>query len=175
DVYKRQGYSQVRVSGCEPTIAFDHLEELIGLFDSDRRYLFVLETNGILIGAYKEYAERLSRFKKFHVRVSIKGCNSEEFSMLTLADPRGFELQLNALKNLIDEGVSCHPAVMLSFSDSTSRYKLLDRLKSIDDRLVEDFEEEYVFLYPHVEVKLREYGLKPRIAFKPNYIPEDLI
>jgi len=175
DICIRRGYRQVRVSGCEPTLVFDHLEELIGLFESDGRYLFILETNGILIGAYREYAERLSRFRKLHVRVSIKGCSPEEFSMLTLADPRGFELQLNALKNLVDEGVSCHPAVMLSFSDPESKARLLDKLRGIDDRFVEEFEEEYVFLYPHVEAKLREYGLKPRIAFKPDNIPEDLI
>jgi len=175
DICMRRGYSQVRVSGCEPTIAFDHLEELISLSESSNRYLFILETNGILIGAYREYAERLSRFKKLHVRVSIKGCDPREFSKLTLADPRGFDLQIEALKNLIDEGVSCHPAVMLSFSDPESKAKLVDRLRSIDEKLVEELEEEYVFLYPHVEYKLREYGLKPRIAFKPDAIPEDLI
>jgi uncharacterized Fe-S cluster-containing radical SAM superfamily protein len=175
EICARRGYRQVRVSGCEPTIAFNHLEELIRLFESEGRYLFILETNGILIGAYRGYTERLSEFRNLHVRVSIKGCSPDEFSMLTLAEPSGFELQLNALKNLIDEEVSCHPAVMLSFSSDESKAKLIDRLKAIDDKLVEGFEEEYVFLYPHVEAKLKEYGLKPRIAFKPDAIPNDLI
>ncbi len=95
--------------------------------------------------------------------------------MLTGAKPEAFNLQLKALKNLLDYGVSCHPAVMLSFSSKREFQNLLEILMDIDKKLVEEVEEEYVFLYPHVVERLRKSGIKPKIAYKPNKIPEELI
>ncbi len=171
---KRHGYKQIRVSGNEPTIGREHLLKLLELVDQTD-YLFILETNGILIGADKSYAKDLSKFRRVHVRVSIKGTSPSEFRMLTGAKEEAFELQLKALSNLLDYGVSCHPAVMLSFSEKENVRRLLERLAEIDPVLVEDFEEEYVFLYPHVVKRLRKAGIKPKIAYRPGKIPEELI
>ncbi len=166
-ICERRGYRQVRVSGCEPTIAFDHLLQLLDLVEASGRYLFILETNGILLGARREYAEELGKYSCVHVRVSIKGCTPEEFSKLTMAKPEAFELQLKALENLLDAGVSCHAAVMASFSTKASFRELLSRLAEIDPVLAANVEEEYVILYPHVAEQLRKRGLWPRVAYKP--------
>lgn len=171
---KRFGYEQLRVSGNEPTIGKEHLLKLLELIDQTR-YKFILETNGILIGHDAEYARELSRFKCVHVRVSIKGTNQQEFSRLTGAVPEAFHLQLKALENLLDAGVSCHPAVMLSFSSEENFHKLIERLREIDSRLAEEVEEEYVFLYPHVLERLRIAGIKPRVAYEPNRVPKELV
>uniref|UniRef100_A0A7J3ZLU8 Radical SAM protein n=1 Tax=Fervidicoccus fontis TaxID=683846 RepID=A0A7J3ZLU8_9CREN len=176
DIVKRRGYVQVRVSGGEPTISMRHLERLLMLFDERApNVLFILETNGIVIGSDRSAAKRLSGFKRLHVRVSLKGCDEREFSMLTGAKPEAFRLQLQALKNLLDAGVSCHPAVMLSFSVESSFNELVERLAEIDEELVKELEEEYVFLYAHVKEILRRHGLTPRRAFSPDSIPEELI
>jgi len=174
-VASRRGYRQLRVSGNEPTLGREHLLRLLELVEESKRYLFILETNGILIGHDPSYARDLARFSRVHVRVSLKGASPEEFSRLTGAHPEAFNLQLKALENLVDAGVPCHPAVMLSFSSKDSVEKLKARLRSIDPRLEEEFEEEYVFLYPHVAKRLREAGLQPRVAYSPNNIPEELI
>ncbi len=173
-IARKRKYRQVRVSGGEPTISRSHLLRLLELTDAEG-LIFILETNGILIGADKSYARALSQFERLHVRVSLKGASPREFSRLTGADPRAFELQLKALENLLDEGVSVHPAVMLSFSNKEDVKMLVERLREIDPLLVEELEEEYVFLYPHVVQKLKEEGVWPRIAYDPRRIPKELI
>ncbi|MEM1538331.1 MAG: radical SAM protein [Candidatus Nezhaarchaeales archaeon] len=172
---KKHGYTQLRVSGNEPTLGRDHLLRLLELVEGHGGYTFILETNGILLGYDVEYAKALSRFSRVHVRVSLKGTNSNEFAMLTGAVPEGFELQLKALKNLINAGVSCHPAVMLSFSTDEGLNELLERIKGIDVSLAENLEEEYVFLYPHVERRLKAAGITPRLAYSPSDIPKELV
>lgn len=170
----KRGYRQLRVSGGEPTIGRKHLIQLLELFEKTG-YLFILETNGILLGAFRDYAKEISRFRNVHVRVSLKGCSPEEFSKLTGAKPEAFQLQLKALKNLLDFGVSVHPAVMLSFSSKESLERLTEELRRIDEELVEELEPEYVFLYPHVVKLMKKHGLKPRLAYHPDNIPEELI
>ncbi len=174
-IASRRGYRLMRVSGNEPTIARSHLIALLELVEAAGKYTFVLETNGILLGHDKSYARDLSRFTRVHVRVSLKGATPEEFARLTGAKPEAFELQLKALENLLDAGVRCHPAVMLSFSTGQSLAWLEDRLREIDPVLVEELEEEYVFLYPHVVERLKRAGLRPRVAYHPSNIPEDLV
>lgn len=166
------GYGQLRVSGNEPTIGREHLLKLLELVDRTR-YKFILESNGILIDS--EYAKRLSEFKRLHVRISLKGTNREEFSLLTGAVPEAFDLQLRALRNLLNAGVSCHPAVMLSFSSEKNFEGLKRRLKEMDPVLADEVEEEYVFLYPHVAERLNKAGIKPRIAYSPGKIPKELV
>jgi len=182
DVYRRlvgiasrKNYRYVRVSGNEPTLAWSHLLKILEYFDQDGRFRFILETNGIVIGADKSKARDLSKFGVIHVRVSLKGTNEEEFQMLTGAGGEFFSYQLKALENLLNYGVRVHPAVMLSFSSDKSVEELKNRLANIDKRLVEEFEEEYVFLYPHVVAQLEKSGLKPRIAYEPSNIPEELV
>lgn len=172
---KKRGYRLVRISGNEPTIGRNHLLKVVELVEQAGGLTFILETNGILIGSDPSYAKDLSRFSKLHVRVSIKGTTPEEFHRLTGAKPEAFELQLQALKNLLDHGVRCHPAVMLSFSSREGREFLVRRLRDIDKVLVEEFEEEYVFLYPHVVERLRRAGITPRVAYSPDNIPEELV
>jgi len=138
-------------------------------------YTFILETNGTLIENDKSYARDLSKFSRLHVRVSLKGASNTEFSVLTGVEARAFDLQLEALKNLLDYGVKYHPAVMLSFSSRESIEELVGRLADIDRSLVEELEEEYVFLYPHVVRRLKRAGLKPHTAYSPTRIPEELI
>ena len=110
----RRGFTQVRISGSEPTIAEEHLLDVLNWVPRD--FLFILETNGILIGFEEGFAKELARFPNLHVRVSLKGTTHEEFSSLTGAEPSAFEWQLKALENLSKREVSCNPSVMISFS-----------------------------------------------------------
>lgn len=169
----QRNYSLVRISGGEPTIGFEHLLQVLDIL-SNYKYTFILETNGILIGYDKKYARELSKYKFLHVRVSLKGTNEEEFSRLTSAESSAFKLQIMALKNLLDENVSCHAAAMLSFSSEEGKLKLIEELKKIDEKLA-DLEEEYVFLYPHVIEILKRRGLFPRVAYEPSKIPSAFV
>jgi uncharacterized Fe-S cluster-containing radical SAM superfamily protein len=164
---KENKINQGRISGGEPTIGRAHLLQILNILQR-RRVRFILETNGILIGEDETYAQELAVFPFVHVRVSLKGCNEEEFSRLTGADPKGFHLQIAALRNLVKAGVSVHPAVMLSFSGREATDQLYHTIWKIDPRLHSEIEKEEVILYPHVLEKLKRANLH----YHSGHIPE---
>jgi len=170
-----RGYRQARVSGGEPTISRTHLIQLLRDLGSLQPLHFILETNGILIGHSRNYARELSGFNFLRVRVSLKGCDEAEFHNLTGASSSGFKLQLEALRNLVDEDVSCHPAVMRSFSSSESFQHLVERLSSIEPRLASQLEIEEVIMYPRVAKRMSRLGLQPKVSHEPARVPEHLI
>lgn len=147
----RKKCRQLRISGNEATLNREHLMELLYLIPS--HYQFILETNGILLGNDRIYCRDLAVFPHLHVRVSLKGCCPEDFKKLTGMNEDGFDLQIRALTNLSEEGVSCHPAVMSCFSGIHERRKLIERLGSID-KSFQNMEEEELILYPEVEKRL---------------------
>jgi len=146
-------YDKVRLSGGEPTMGRRHLLGLLNALDLS--FLFVLETNGILLGADPSYVRQLSVFPNLHVRVSLKGCTPEEFSLLTGADRKGFSLQMQALQHLRDSSMSFNIAVMTRKQHPA---RLLDRLVDLGLGSVM-LEEETVKLYPPVKKRLRRAGL----------------
>jgi len=164
----------VRISGGEPTIGKPHLLQLLDALQG-KGYRFILETNGIPIAIDEDYAKNLSKYDFVHVRVSLKGCNEEEFGMLTGAKADGFKLQLKALQNLVDLGVSCHPSVMVSFSRRKNLRELIQRLKGISSDFAEKLETEELILYPHVIRKVKRYKLKYYTAYTPEKVPREQI
>ena len=62
----RRGVNKLRISGAEPTIGKSHLLGLLERVEASEFGLFVLETNGILLGVDKDYVQAVSRFKKIH-------------------------------------------------------------------------------------------------------------
>ena len=171
---RKRNLRQLRVSGGEPTIGKRHLLQLLDNLEG-QGLLFILETNGILMGNDPQYAQDLSKYRFLHVRVSLKGCNEKEFALLTDAKPEGFTLQLKALENLLREGVRCHPAVMVSFSTKESVEQLTERLKIIDSGLAGNLESEELILYPKVKRKIEEHRLKYYSAYMPDRVPRERI
>jgi uncharacterized Fe-S cluster-containing radical SAM superfamily protein len=174
EMAKNKGVEQLRVSGGEPTIGKLHLLQLLDHLEG-RGLLFILETNGILIGNDQKYAEDLAKHKFVHVRVSLKGCNENEFATLTGAQKEGFGLQLKALENLVRANVKCHPAVMTSFSTQQSLQQLTERLRKISSHFAEELEIEELILYPSVKRKINKHGLKPYNAYTPERVPKERI
>jgi uncharacterized Fe-S cluster-containing radical SAM superfamily protein len=171
---RKSGIRQLRVSGGEPTIGKPHLLQLLNILQN-KGYRFILETNGIPIAYDSNYAKDLAEYPFLHVRVSLKGCNEEEFAILTDAKPEGFTLQLKALENLVKAEVSCHPSVMSSFFPRESLNRLACRLSKISPELSEGLEIEELILYPRVIRRLRHFGLEYRVAHKPNSVPQEQI
>jgi uncharacterized Fe-S cluster-containing radical SAM superfamily protein len=168
----KKGFSQVRISGNEPTLARDHLLQVLELIPGDIR--FILETNGILIGHDATYAQDLSRFENLYVRVSMKGTSEEEFTRLTGAEPAAFRLQIQALENMARFKVAGHPAVMVSFSSPENIKALRTRLGQIDKGF-EHFEVEELLLYGNVEERLMKAGLIYDTAHEPACIPPEQV
>jgi uncharacterized Fe-S cluster-containing radical SAM superfamily protein len=171
---KKFAYNQLRISGGEPTIGKAHLLQLLDLLKS-KGLSFILETNGILLAHDEHYAIDLARYDFIHVRVSLKGCNKQEFSTLTGADPKGFELQLSSMKKLTEAGVKFHPSVMVSFSSKEDIENLKESLKQISPSLAEQVEIEELILYPHVIKRIQKYGLHHLSGFEPSRVPREQI
>ncbi|NIO29773.1 MAG: radical SAM protein [Candidatus Latescibacteria bacterium] len=156
-IAKKHNFHRARLSGNEPTIARSHLVSLLERLPRD--ITFILETNGILLGHERDYAQALGPFPNLHVRVSIKGCSEDEFSQITGAEPQAFGLQLKALEHLLEAGVRSHPAVVVSFSDNRSVDSLKERLHRLHPDF-SDFEAEEIFLNPAIEKRLDRRGLQ---------------
>jgi uncharacterized Fe-S cluster-containing radical SAM superfamily protein len=156
-IARKRGFQQVRISGNEPTIGKKHLIGILKALPKD--LLFILETNGILIGYDRSYAEELANFENLYVRVGLKGATEQEFMTLTGAKPEGFELQIKALENLRRVGVDTLPAVMVSFSTPENLSGLRKRLGEISTGF-ELFETEELVLYGDVEERLRKANMR---------------
>lgn len=154
-IAKKGGFSQVRISGNEPTIGNAHLLSVLERIPKD--VTFVLETNGILIGHDKSYAGELSKFDNLHVRVCLKGTNHKEFGKFTGADPDAFELQLKALEFLDRNGVKYHPALGgADLIQAENIEWLKERLAQINPDLPDHLELEQIIRYPAVVKRLKK-------------------
>ena len=153
----------VRVSGAEPTIGKAHLLGLLEKVENSPFRLFILETNGILLGADPDYAKQIACFKKVHTRVSIKAGTPKAFTRKTGALSESFELPFKGIANLIRAGASFHVAAMSADSrivDEQEHQSFVDRLGSIDPSLVDNLEEEVVSPYHNTLERLRRAGFE---------------
>jgi len=149
----KKGYHQLRISGGEPTIGKQHLIDL--LENIKTKYLFILETNGILLGYDKKYIEDLSVFENLHVRVCMKGADSEEFSLFTGAE-KGFEYQIKTLQYLRDKQMNFNIALVSTYKEKKQHF--FQRLVEMDlDKVM--IEEEEIKLYPMVRKRLQKEKL----------------
>lgn len=162
-IARRKKVDQLRISGAEPTLGKSHLLGLLELLERSSFNLFILETNGLLIGADPEYAREIARFKKVHTRVALKAGTPEAFTKKTGAKPEFFELPLRGIRNLLDAGASCHVAAMSAdsrFITKEERKSLFERLEAIHPALVRNLEEEIVTPYPAARERLRNAGIE---------------
>jgi uncharacterized Fe-S cluster-containing radical SAM superfamily protein len=160
---RKAGVKQLRISGAEPTLGKDHLLGLLKMVETSPFRLFILETNGILLGADPDYAQRIARFKKVHTRVSIKAGTPKEFSKKTGAKPESWELPFRGIGNLLEAKASFHVASMTADRRIVSRHErqsLLERLATIHPALTHNLEEEIVDPYSTTLKRLRHAGIK---------------
>ncbi|HID17088.1 TPA: radical SAM protein [Candidatus Bathyarchaeota archaeon] len=155
--------SKLRLSGCEPTIGEEHLLALLELIETSKYPLFILETNGLLIGSNGNYARRLAEFKdKLYVRVSFKAAAPEGFTQRTGAIGKYYELPFKALKHLLDEGVYARAAAMTDpkVMPREERKILIEMLDEIDPKANyrETLEEEVIDAYDTTLKRLRAYS-----------------
>mgnify|MGYP000064707233 FL=1 len=158
-IAEKHEFSKIRLSGGEPTICRRHLIKLLETIPDN--FTFIVETNGILLGYDKTYVIDLAKFDNVLVRVSLKGCTPQEFSKITGATPQAFEYQLLALKNCIEAGVECYPAILLDIIDKKNLPLLKKRLDEIDESLWKNLDtSEVLLLYPHVKRRMEAVGFK---------------
>jgi uncharacterized Fe-S cluster-containing radical SAM superfamily protein len=177
DAARRSKVRKLRISGAEPTLGKDHLLGLLALLENSEFDLFMLETNGILLGAHRDYVKDLSKFKKVHVRVSLKAGTPEDFARKTGAKAEAFEIPFNAIRNLVESGVSFHVAAMSAdprIMGEKERECLILKLAEIDPKLALNLEEEVVDPYKTTLARLKYAELKIKWPLRQIYQPVKL-
>ncbi len=142
--------NKLRLSGCEPTIGREHLLSVLKLAKDSKYPLFILETNGILLGASRDYVKSLAPFReKLYVRVSFKAATPEGFTQRTGAIGERYELPFKALEWLLEERIYARAAAMTDqkIMPDEERGILIKRLARIDPTLAQDLEEEQIDIY----------------------------
>jgi len=156
---------KLRISGCEPTIGMEHLLRVLEHVKASKYSLFILETNGIVLGSDVKHVKRLVEFKsKLYVRVSFKAATPEGFTMRTGAQGRFYELPFKALKHLLDEGIHARAAAMTDekIMPREERRILVQMLDDIDPeaRYAETLEEEVIDAYDTSVKRLKAFSDK---------------
>lgn len=165
---------KLRISGAEPTLGKVHLLGLLDYVEHSPYELFILETNGVPFGADPGYVKSLKPFSKIHVRVSIKAGNSQSFQLKTGARGDSFGLPFEAIRNLLRYGISFHVASMTADPRIVSpeeRRELVEKLASIDKRLLYNLEEEVVDPYDTTLARLRYAGRSLNFPLREIYSP----
>jgi len=169
---RRRGVSQLRISGGEPTLGKEHLLALLECFERSEFKLFILETNGILLGVDPDYVKSISKFKRVHVRLSVKAGTPEAFSRKTGAKSDSSSIPFRAIENLLREGVSFHVAAMSAdprVMAPEERHSLLQRLAGISPDIALNLEEEIVDPYPQALARLRHAGIELSWPIRNTY------
>ncbi|HEX67660.1 MAG TPA: radical SAM protein [bacterium] len=154
---RRSKVKKLRISGGEPTLLFHHLLKILVLL-REEDYLFILETNGILLGENEDLVKELVPFPNLYVRVSIKAGTPSSFEKKTGAKKDYFYLPFQCIENLKKHGLNFHVAVMSDkrlMSVEEKRYFLKELKKTGYHGFLE---EERCEPYPHSVARLRFAG-----------------
>ena len=138
---RKYGHKLISASASEGTIGKEHLFELLDLVEQSE-FIYILETNGMTLGADPEYCQQLAKYKRLHVRVSIKGASPDEYFDLTGARPDSYWLPYEAMRNLIDAGVSCNACLMASFSSDDGIEQVKKNLSTVHPGILKSLEVE---------------------------------
>jgi len=155
---------KMRLSGCEPTIGKEHLLAVLEHVHRSN-FLFILETNGIILGNDRNYVKKLAEFKdKIYVRVSFKAATPEGFTLRTGAIGKYYELPFRALNYLLDEGIHARAAAMTDprVMPSEERKLLIQMLDEIDPKAdyPKTLEEESIDAYDTTIARLKAFSDK---------------
>jgi uncharacterized Fe-S cluster-containing radical SAM superfamily protein len=156
-IAQKAHFTQLRISGGEPTLGEAHLIALLKYL-SDFPFHFILETNGMLL-SQENYVQKLKKFNNLYVRISIKACTPEMFSKVTGATPEAYFYPLHALEFLIANEIACHPSIIIDFCSQREFQFLTKQLNQINPELQNKLEYESLILYPHVKKGLKKIGL----------------
>ena len=160
---KKYYVRKARISCGEPTICWEHLINVIKLIEESKWFdLFILETNGLIIGAKPELVNDLKKFNKLYVRISIKAGYPDKFTWRTGAKQEFLELQYKAIEALNNTGIKFHVAAMTDprIMESEERLAILRKIAKINYYLALTLEEEVIDPYKTTIFRLEKAGIK---------------
>ena len=118
NIAKKRGINKCRISGGECTLDIKHLLEVIKIIMDESDSEFWMETNGIILGKNPNMANKLSKFPKnrLFITVSIKHFVRESFGKLTASNHDEWYLYpRKAVEYLLEYGCTTRVAFMLDW------------------------------------------------------------
>jgi len=160
NIAQRKSFNMFRISGAEPILgenSFNHLIDVIDIiFQSRSCSVFILETNGFILGCRTDLIEKL-KFQNLRIRICLKGVDEESFELITGAQREFFAYPFKALKELEKLGINAWPALM---GDLFSHDKILGLKKLLEDYEINaQLELESLEAYPFVLENMKKRKL----------------
>ncbi len=154
---EKRKISKLRISGGEPTLCKRHLLNLLDLV-STKDFLFILETNGLILGKDRDFVRDLRKYKNIHIRVSLKAGTEEGFQTRTGAKGEFYELPFQAIASLKEARIPFHVACMSDprLMPKVERKAMIEKLKQTGYR--DYLEEEVCDPYRTTVVRLEKAG-----------------
>jgi len=146
ELSEKKRCSQFRISGAEPILGRAsalHLADVISQVDGN----FIIETNGVMLGADSSLIEVLKPLPHVHVRLCVKAHSGSDFEKITGAQAESFDYQLKAEKALRDARMHYSVAVMTPFVNPR---KLPHGVSEVED----------LILYKSTKKRLMERGIE---------------
>ena len=146
ELSEKRRCSQFRISGAEPILGRAsalHLADVISQVDGN----FIIETNGVMLGADSSLIEVLKPLPHVHVRLCVKAHSGSDFEKITGAQAESFDYQLKAEKALRDARMHYSVAVMTPFVNPR---KLPHGVSEVED----------LILYKSTKKRLMERGIE---------------
>lgn len=151
-IARKKNIHLFRMSGAEPILGLASYDHLLQVATAGR---FIIETNGLILGARPELIGRLKGLD-VSVRISMKGWDDLSFERLSGVKSEYFEYPLIALQQLIDAGIDAWPAVMGDLFGTEGIRRLSERMEAMGLHM--RIEREYLERYPYVVSNLRQRG-----------------
>jgi len=155
-IARQRRFRRFRVTGSEPILgeaSLGHAVQVIRTISEQRPdSLFILETNGLMLGHRREFVEAL-RFPNLAVRVCLKGTDPESFEKVAGSRAEFFEVPLAGLRALQEAGIEAWPALMedLHFAEQITRFKALLAEHGIRGELELESLEPYPFVLKNLQ------------------------
>jgi len=159
-IAEKKSFHLYRITGSEPILgnpSLNHLLDVLQILSrEDPRGVFILETNGFILGHKKELVDDLA-FNNIRCRISLKGTDPESFEKITGAKKEFFHDPFIALKQLEEKGIKVWPAVMIDFFNDEEIHNLKTVLK--ENKIKSELEFETLEAYPFVLENLKRRNI----------------
>jgi len=155
-IARKRFFHLFRITGSEPVLganSFDHLLKVIThIFQEIPRSIFILETNGFILGYRKDLIKKL-KYPNLWIRISLKGIDEDSFQNISGAKKEFFLYPIVALKELQEQGIKAWPAIMkdLFTEDEIERLRRLLHEYSIKSELELEYLERYPFVLENMD------------------------
>lgn len=166
---KKSKYKYLDVGYAEISLGRDHL---LGLCRAASKtgYIFVVETNGFMVGYESDYAAALAEYKdSILVRVGVKAASPEMYKKVIGVSNAG-EYVFKGIQYLVEAGLDVNVAMMCDPRIYSNEEKQLMQRKIRESGYMGEIHEEKIFNYYTAYKRFVESGYDPYLLSRNNVL-----